>query len=73
MHSKAYLKGGDKMNIDDMILKELHSIKIQGKWTTKKAVVALSDWYDFPCDLNCKSYYDEVSDSTYVLFFKMKG
>ena len=61
------------MSIDDMILKEMHAIKLQGKWTTKKAVVALSDWYDFPVDLNCKACYDDDNDTTYVLFFKMKG
>lgn len=58
------------MSIDDMILKELHAIKLQGKWTTKKAVVALSDWFDFPSDLSCKSVYDADKNTTYVLFFK---
>lgn len=58
------------MSIDDMILKELHAIILKGKWTTKKAVVALSDWFDFPSDLSCTSYYDGDKDTTYVLFFK---
>ena len=58
------------MTIDDMILKELHAIKLQGKWSTKKAVVALSDWFDFPTDLSCKSVYDGDTNTTYVLFFK---
>ena len=61
------------MNIDDMILNELHAIKIQGKWTTKKAVVALSDWYDFPSYLTCKAIYDDDNDTTYVLFWKLEG
>lgn len=61
------------MSIDDFILKEMHAFKLQGKWTTKKAVVALSDWYDFPVDLSCKAHYDDDNDTTYVLFFKMKG
>lgn len=61
------------MSIDDMILNELHAIKLQGKWTTKKAVVALSDWYDFPTDLSCKAHYDDDNDTTYVMFFKLKG
>lgn len=61
------------MSIDDMILQELHVIKLQGKWTTKKAVVALSDWYDFPTDLSCKTFYDDDNDTTYVLFYKSEG
>ena len=61
------------MSIDDMILHETHAIKLQGTWTTKKAVVALSDWYDFPTDLNCRAYYDDDNDTTYVIFFKSKG
>lgn len=61
------------MSIDDMILNELHAIKLQGKWTTKKAAVALSDWYDFPSDMSCKAHYDDDNDVTYVIFFKLKG
>lgn len=61
------------MSIDDMILNELHTVKLQGKWTTKKAVVALSDWYDFPSDMSCIAIYDDDNDTTYVMFFKSKG
>lgn len=61
------------MSIDDMILRETHCIKLQGKWTTKKAVVALSDWFDFPSDLICRVHYDDDNDTTFVTFYKSKG